>query len=713
MDNSGSVRGNAVVANGTRSGGLALERMFRARSIALVGATERSAWSNLAYGNFAALGFEGRLHLINRRGAVVYGKSAATSCAAVGEPIDAALLMVPVEALQEAFMDLRAAGVPYAVLLAAGFAEAGGVDRQTELLDCARGAGLTLLGPNCLGFVNFVDRVPLWTTRIQAPTRPGSIALVSQSGATASYIASFASQFGIEFSHMVSTGNEADLNAARIVQYLVDDPRVKAIALFLETVRARDVFTEAAGAARRANKPILVFKVGTSPAAAKTAQAHTASLVGDDRVFDAACRRLGIIRVSSIEDLVFTAQMLVSTGPIRRRTLAAVAISGGVCEIAADRAAAEGVELAALTPATQDKLRAVLPEFGTAANPLDLTGAAVLNPTLIDACVSALAADPEVGLVACFTDVAAGGQSPVERQMLTHIGTGLAGSTTPAIVLSVTPRTVDASVHEQVDATNLAYLPSGVQHGLAAIGATLRWSAWLDSAPSLPARAGIPHKLRPESERQALEYLAEHGLPVIPAIVAQTAQQALDAAARFGGPVVMKVASPDIAHKSDIGCVRLGIEGRDAIDAAFLGILENARRFSPAARIDGVIVSPQRAGTLEIFIGTLCDPQWGPVISVGLGGIWVEVLNDTSVRLLPVDETEALSMLDGLRGARLLDGYRGAPAVDREAIARAIVQIGTAALALGPELQSLEVNPLLVGPAGVEALDALVVWASA
>ena len=691
----------------------ALERMFRARSIALVGATERSAWSNMAYRNFERLGFDGHLHLVNRRGGLIYGKPAATSCAATGERIDAALLMVPVEAMAETFEDLCAAGIPNAIILAAGFAEAGGANRQNALLDRAREAGLTLLGPNCLGFINYADRVPIWTTPIRVPPLPGAIALVSQSGATASYITSFANEFGIGFSHVVSTGNEADLNVARVARHLVDDPATKVIALFLETVRDREILAETAHLAREAGKPIIVLKVGTSEAAAKAAQAHTGSLVGDDRVFDAACRRHGMIRARSIEDLVFTAELLVRTGPIRQRSLGAVAISGGVCEIAADRAAIEGVALAPLGQRTQDQLRQFLPDFGTVNNPLDVTGAAVLDPSLFERCVSALAADPEIGLVTCFSDVAADGPSHVEKLVLTHIGAGLAQGQTPGLVISIAPRRVDDGVQARVGAAGVTYLPSGVQHGMFAIGAAFRWSAWRDSPIAVPpATPPVAQGRRPISERQTLGFLAEHGLPVIPAVLAGTAEQAVAAASRFAGPVVLKIASPDIAHKSDIGGVRLRISGAEAVTEAFQGILENGRRACPAARIDGVVVSPMRDGGVELFIGTLRDPQWGPVITLGLGGVWVEALRDTSLRLLPITEADALTMLDELRGAALLDGYRGAPSVSRGAIAKAVVQVGEAALALGPDLVSLEINPLLAGPTGVEALDALVVWAS-
>ncbi len=689
-----------------------LQQLFGARSVAIVGATERSSWFNSAYRNFNILGFDGHVHLVNRRGAHIYGKPAATSCAAIGEPIDAALLMVPVDAMAGAFRDLQAAGIRNAVILAAGFAEAGGIDRQDELLTLAREAGLTLIGPNCLGFINFVDRIPIWSSQLRQPVRPGAIGLVSQSGATAVYIASFANEVGIGFSHIVSTGNEADVDSARVARYLVDDPATKVIALFLESVRDRDTLAETARLAREAAKPIVVLKIGASETAAQAAQAHTGSLVGDERVFDAACRQLGIIRVHSMEDLVFTSELLVKTGQIRKRALGAVAISGGVCEIAADRCAAEGIPLAALSAATKDRLRQTLPEYATVSNPLDVTGAAIGDPMIYQGCAAACTADPAAGLVACFADIAVESTSEIETILLSHIGKGLAEGPAQGLVVSVTPRRVDSSVDARVESGGITYLPAGIHHGIAAIGAAFRWSAWIEAPFTEPAEIPPMAGCRPGSERQTLDYLSERGIAVIPAVLARTPDQAAAAAAGFPGSVALKIASPDIAHKTEIGGVMLGVFGEQAVRDAFRTIIDRAEQSCPAARIDGIIVSPMREGGLELLVGTLRDPQWGPVITVGLGGIWTEALQDTSLRVLPVTEGDVLAMLDELKSTRLLDGYRGAPSIDRRAIAKAVVRIGEAALALGPDLLSLEINPLLAGPSGTEALDALAIWAS-
>lgn len=355
---------------------------FRACSVALVGATERSVWSQAAFANFGRIGFAGRVHPVSRKGGMVHGLPAAASCAAIGEPVDAALLMVPEQAIAEAFADLNAAGIRSAVVLTSGFAEVGveGARRQEALAAAARAEGVTLLGPNCLGFINYADRVPIWTTQPPMPVIPGgAVGVVSQSGATAGFIAAFAQRQGIGLSHQVSTGNEADVNVARVVDFLVDDPATRVIGLFLEAVHDAPLLAAAARRALPAGKPIVAIKIGASEPAARAAEAHTGSLVGDDRVFDAVCRQLGILRVSCIEDLVFTAGLLARTGHVRDRRLGLVSISGGVCEMAADHAEAAGVAVPRLAESTEAALRAVLPAFGTPNNPLDVTGGAMLD----------------------------------------------------------------------------------------------------------------------------------------------------------------------------------------------------------------------------------------------------------------------------------------------------------------------------------------------
>jgi acetate---CoA ligase (ADP-forming) len=690
-----------------------LTAMLRPRSIVLVGATDRSRWSQNTFDNLINRKYPGEVHLVSRRGGTVHGRSAATSCVAVGVPIDLALLMVPMHAIEEAMADLAAAGVHNAVILTSGFAETGhaGADQQARLATLARQHDVSLLGPNCLGFVNFIDNVPLWTGGFRAPSKHGSIAVVTQSGANGSFISSLAAQHEIGLSHMISTGNEADLDCADFIDHLIDQPEVRAIALFAETIRNAPSFATAARHAIAAAKPIVVLKIGLSEVTARSAQAHTGALVGDDRVFDGVCRQLGIARVDSIEDLLFTADVITRTGVLQPRGLAVVSISGGACEIVADRAQVLNVPMPELSDAAVSELHAALPSFGTPHNPLDITGGAVLQPDLFEQGLRILGKQPEYSALACLFDVPVAEEHATEFVLsaLRHIAAGLRAANMPALMISHTVKPVTEVSTRIIEEIGLSYVSSGLHHGMNALGRAFWWSeqyrrlANVSATIATIADAGE----RPRSERATLEFLARCNVPVVPTTLARDAEQAMAAARSIGGRVVLKIASDDIAHKSDIGGVALNLEGDAAIAEAFRRILAGA----PAGtRVDGVLVAPMRSGGLELFVGCTRDAQWGPVIAVGLGGVWVEVLQDVALRPLPIDAAEVKRMLGELRGAKLLHGVRGMQAADLDVVAEVIARIGDAAVALGPDLETLEVNPLWVRGSVVEALDALAVW---
>ena len=690
-----------------------LTAMLRPRSIALVGATDRSRWSQNTFDNLINRKYPGKVYLVSRRGGTVHGRSAAISCGAVGAPIDLALLMVPMAAIDEAMAELAAADVHNAVILTSGFAETGhkGADHQARLASLARQHNVSLLGPNCLGFVNFIDNVPLWTGGFRAPSKPGSIAVVTQSGANGSFISSLAAQHEIGLSHMISTGNEADLDCAHFIDHLIDQPDVRAIALFAETIRHAPSFAAAARRAIAAAKPIVVLKIGLSEITARSAQAHTGALVGDDRVFDGVCRQYGIVRVELIEDLLFTAEVITRTGVLRPQGIGVVSISGGACEIAADRAQVLHMPMPALSEAAVAELRTALPSFGTPNNPLDITGGAVLQPDLFEQGLRILGKQPEFSAVACLFDVPVADEHATEFVLaaLRHIKAGLHAASVPALMISHTVKPVTETSTRIIEEIGLPYVSSGLHHGMNALGNAFWWSEQYrrlaGTSASIATIADASE--RPNSERATLDYLARCNVPVVPATLARNADQAVAAARAIGDRVVLKIASDDIAHKSDIGGVALNLEGDVAVADAFRRIMAVA----PAgARIDGVLVAPMRSGGLELFVGCTRDPQWGPVIAVGLGGVWVEVLQDVALRPLPIGAAEVKRMLAELRGAKLLHGIRGMPAVDLDAVAAVIARIGDAAVALGPDLEALEVNPLWVRGSEVEALDTLAVW---
>ncbi len=688
--------------------------LLRPRSIAVLGASDRSRWSQAIFANLAAAGFPGPVHAVNPRGGMVHGQAAATRCASIGAAVDLGVLMVPNAAIPDALRDLAAAGGRHAAILSSGFAETGeaGAATQREVTALARGLGIRLLGPNSLGFINFVDGAHVWTTPVRLPSRREGVAILSQSGATAHFLTNLAGQQDVGLSHVVATGNEADLSLPDFALGLVSDPAVRALALFLETVRDPAAFIALAEAALRARKPIVVLKVGATDVTAKAAMAHTGALVGDDRVFDGVCRQYGVVRVRAIEELLATADVMGRCGVLREGGLGIVSNSGGICEIAADTAIARGIAVPALTATAAEALRGMLPDFATPHNPLDLTGA--ITPEQCGAVVGVVAAQPGLSAVLCpYYEAPTEAGDVNERLTALHgaLAASLNAAPVPGFVVSYTATHQTALSRRIVADLALPYLACGLDRALGGLGHAMTWSRRMRQAPAAVQAAPMASAVRPVTEHAALRFLEAAGVPVVSFELAADEDAAAAAVERLGGRVVVKIASPDIAHKTDIGGVVLGVEGAAATRAAFRTVMQAASRHAPAARIEGAVVAAMRPRGVELLVGVSRDRQWGRmVLALGLGGVWVEALEDVALRLLPVDAAEVRRALEGLRGAKMLRGGRGVPAADLDAVAAAVVAIGQAALSLGPGLETLEVNPLWVQGGRVEALDALCVW---
>jgi acyl-CoA synthetase (NDP forming) len=686
-----------------------LDSLLNPRSVAVVGASERNHYSNLAVNALKRIGFDGRLHLVNPRGAVIYGQQAATSVAAIGEPVDAAYFCVPHDALLDSAAEAIEAGVRNLIIVSSGFAEIGeeGARRERQLADLCAAAGVRVLGPNCLGYRNMLDRVALGSIPFVEQPAAASIGLIAASGSVATMVAHYGIQQGLGFTHVIATGNEMNVAAADIVDYLVDIPEVRAIALFLETVKDTALFAAAAERARLARKPVIAIKAGAAPATAAIAAAHTSAVVGDDRVFDAACDRYGVVRVDTFEDLVCTAGTLAATGPIDRPGVAFISMSGGIAENASDVGAKVGVEFPQFAPETCAQLGDVLSELGQMHNPLDLTGAAVRDEQMWDQVATIVSRDPQIGLTLLNWDVPNVAE-PSMASTVEAVGRSCRLTATPSLIIGNYERAVNEHGLAYLQQHGMSFSLPGVAHGMVATARLAWWSERLGRPPA-PSRipASVAAAARPQDERQTLQHLAACGAPVIPTIVAADGEAAAGAATSLGGPVAMKILSPDIAHKSEVGGVVLNIDGPAAAVAAYDQILRSVGAHAPDARIEGVLLSPMRSGGIEMLVGVARDPQWGLVLALGLGGIWVEVLQDTALCLLPASEDEIIRALRSLKAARLFDGYRGAPPVDLAAVAQAAMAIGEAAAALGPDLTALEVNPLFVRGKQVEALDGL------
>jgi acyl-CoA synthetase (NDP forming) len=689
-----------------------LDRMFSPRSIALVGATEKSFWSKLILQNYPVLGFSGKVFAVNRRGEDVLGTPGFPSCAAIGEPVDVAFIMVPQAAVIEAMEEAAAAGIRYLVILTSGDAEigAGGQVLETVLIDRARALGVLVWGPNSLGFNNVGDGIPVSAISAMEPILPPRIALLTQSGATSIELNELAHSMNIGSSFVAATGNEAMITLSDLIDYLVDHEPTRAIAVFAESVRDPAAFIRAAEHARAKRKPIVMLKIGRSALSGEVARAHTGSLVGDDRVFDAICERLGVIRVRSLEELITTAGLAAATGPLPAPGVGFISVSGGACTMAADYAEVAGVPLPPHPAEAVEKLKEVLPSFGATLNPLDVTGAAMGDPPMFGKTIPIVAASPDIGLIAISVIVPV-----VEGQgyppALPYIGEEVAKLDKPAILVATTTRTLTDHTRSWLAKYGLPHAVTGINPMLDAVAKLWFWSQAIEQHPPEPILAppAAANAARPAGERATLDALAAAGVPVIPGGMARSAEEAVKLAAGFDGTAVLKISSPDIAHKTELGGVRLNV-ARDAVAAGFDALMADVARAAPKAKLDGVIVSPMRQGGLELLVSVSRDAIWGPIIAIGFGGTLVELLDDVAITPLPAGRAEIRTQLGKLRGAKLLRGYRGGGAVDLDRLADAIVAIGDAALGFGPDLEVLEINPLLVSPERIEALDALIGW---
>jgi acyl-CoA synthetase (NDP forming) len=709
-----------------------LREFFAPRSIALVGASDNSGWARLIVASCRTAGFQGPLTAVHPKAGSAFGLPVVRSLRDLPEPADLAFILAPVQAVETVLDDMGRTDIPNGVVLASGYREVGPEGRTLEESLVARAVanGVTILGPNCLGFVNAHTGSAPYALTLPAPLIPGPVGVALQSGALASVVLAFARAHAIGLSVLTSMGNEAMMRTADVLDFLVEDEATKVICLFLEEIGDPVAFAAVAQKADRAGKPIVAFKVGSSPAGQQAAMAHTGSVAGDDAVVDAVLRQLNVIRVTSLEELLTTGAALGYNRWPGGRRMGVLTLSGGSCDIIADAASAQGLEIPAFADETTTAIGPLLPSFASAQNPLDVTGFGTLanlsgrtGPlTAVDHALDIAVRDPNLDFV-LFCGVALPEARPPDEAMASALETRvewLAGrmASAPIPVIPAATTCVDVSAYgrELLRRHGLTML-SGLDLGMTALGHALRWTenrgrvrATLPAAGTRPAaRSGRASQVSgPWPEDAARRLLAGAGVPVVPGGLAGSAGEAVRIAKRVGLPVAMKICSAQITHKSDIGGVALGLGSEAEVRAAYEKV-RAAGEAVPQARVDGVLVTPMRSGGTELLAGVTVDPAFGPVLAVGLGGIWVELLHDTSLRLLPVDAAEVRRMLGELRGLPLLQGARGARPANLDAVAGAIAGLGEVALSLDGSLRALEVNPLWVNGDQVEALDVLVV----
>ncbi|HEX3514727.1 MAG TPA: acetate--CoA ligase family protein, partial [Trebonia sp.] len=545
-----------------------------------------------------------------------------------------------------------------------------------------------------------------------------------QSGALASVVLNFARLHSIGLTTLTSMGNESIMKTVDFIDYLVEDEATKVICLFLEEIGDPVRFAKAAERADRAGKPIVVLKVGSSPAGQKAALAHTGSVAGDDAVVNAAFRQMNIIRVNTLEDLLTTGALLGYSRWPKGRRMGVLTASGGACDIIADSASAQGIEIPDFTTRTEEGIAPYLPSFASPTNPLDVTGYGSLanltgkkdSMSAIDHALDIAADDPNLDFI-LFSGANLPDARPADEALatateerMTWLAQRIASAPIPVIPVASTCNDIGPFGRGLLAERGMTIL-GGLHLGINAIGNALRWQENRGRALAAAGPAGESQSVEiagPWSEQQARELLTAAGVPVVPGGLAGSADEAAEIAQRVGLPVALKICSAQITHKSDIGGVALGLSTEAEVRAGYEKVRAAGEAVENAA-IDGVLVTPMRTGGTELLVGVTVDPTFGPVLAIGLGGVWVEIMGDTSLRVLPVDAAEAKRMLGELRGLPLLQGARGTRPADLDALAEAITGVSRVALSLGGGLRALEVNPLWVNGDQVEALDVLVI----
>ncbi|MFN3889895.1 MAG: acetate--CoA ligase family protein [Beijerinckiaceae bacterium] len=696
--------------------------LFAPRSVALVGASDKN-WSARVWQNLQRFGYEGKIYPINPNRSEIWGVRCYASLEDLPAPADHLALFVPADPSLEILDQGGRLGARSASLYAAGFGEGGdaaGLARAERLRAILDKHGVAAVGPNCMGIAVGQSRFCTIPDEQIEILSPGPVAVLTQSGMLVQTLSRGVSDAGLTLSCIVSLGNQTGLTFADYINALADDPELRVIACYIESVIDGREFIAAANKARRNGKTIVVVKSGESEAARAATLAHTGALAGEMAIFDAFAREAGIVRVDNLEDLVEAAAFLASMDRPKGRGVALMTNSGALKSMATDAADRFGVSMAALSPETKDRIRAALPD-ADASNPFDCKRTLASEEYI--ACVEALHDDPAVDVLLLAEEYPR--RAGIERKVknFAALDRWAAEKRTKPVAL-FSPLSLRETEHMRELRSAYRRLPM-----LRDIGKTLRTIGRIAAFAPHPAptpggetRAApaIVEKLRaraaslatptPLNEAESKEALAAYGL-TLPRETIVTAPAAAAAAARdIGFPVVLKAVCSAIPHKSDAGLVLLGLLDSGAVEAGERTLADRCAALG--VELEGVLVAQQVSGGMEMVLGVHRDPEMGPAVMVGLGGVWLELFKDVAFAPPHLDEAQAREAIMRTRAGRLLQGYRGGPACDIGALAKAMVAVGRLAIDLGESIEALDVNPIMVTPGGAFALDALLVLRS-
>lgn len=683
--------------------GASLECLLNPRGVAIVGASpdvRKLAGRPLAY--FGRNGYTGPVHPVNPKHDTIDGRRCYASISEVPDPVDLALILLSAEHVPDAVAACGGRGIPYAVSVASGFAEAGNAALQDRLREACRLHGVRLIGPNCVGLLAVPERVTAtFSTEVgRCMPRTGGLALVTQSGALGNSLLQSCNALGIGVRAWVSTGNEVDLGVLDIVDYLVDDEQTTHFAVFLEGLKDGPRLRAVTERARRAGKPILALHAGTSDLGREVSATHTSKLAGGARVWEGVSRQFGIVTVDTLDDLVDLCLALHVFGAPRPRSedgLGLLTVSGGLGVLLCDLCTAAGIPLPSLAPATAERLRAMLPPAARVANPVDT--ALFADESQYLSCAEAVLEDERISsLSLILTSLAHDYEELALGLEMLGVRALAAGK---RVVLSFLSSS-DPLPRELADRlAHAGVLVVASPDRMVRVEASMRRLADIAGRGNFPEATTRTVEPLPPDE----DVLAQAKIALPAERLCSTADEACAAAREIGFPVALKAVSPDLPHKTESGAVRLDLHDTDAVAEAWDGITGS---LPGDISLDGLTVQAMVGGGVEMILACRHDPELGPVAMLGAGGLWAELVEDTAFRALPINDSDVESMLAELRITRLLNGARGRPVMDVAALGAAATRLGDAFLSR-PDLAEVEINPIAVLPRGqgVRALDCL------
>jgi acyl-CoA synthetase (NDP forming) len=695
-----------------------LTKLIDPSSIAVIGASERKAsvGARLMANIFEYSDFRGEVFLINPKRDAIGERRCYASVRDLPYAPDVCMVALPADLVLAALQECGEKRAKFAIVLTSGFGETGEAGKQAELemKAIALRTGMRIYGPNSPGLSNITKKLGLnFSPAFRADLVSGPIGLVTQGGGLGRTFQQ-SMERGLGVNMWFSPGNEVDLEVSDFINHMVESPDIRVIAVMLEGIRDGEKMLAAAMNAARRRKPIIVMKLGKSQYGAKAALSHTTAITGAAEVNSAVFRQLGMIEVDDIDEMVDIAALLSRYAPVPDKAIAVYTYSGGTAALAADLVGVAGLEMASFTAATTARLREILPSFAAIDNPVDTTTEVLSNPAIMYDSLKAVVSDPNVALTLVPVPIEMGDTTAEMARAAVRLGRETGAAILP---IWMTDR-LGAGFHIFAEA-GLVPARSVVR----AIDTAAHWqdygrrlqildTAWVPSCLRPRAPDARPRTRKVWGEGEAKTELAKHGVAVLPSAVCRTPAEGLAFASECGYPVVLKIASADILHKSDIGGVRVGIKDGDELERVYGEILANVHKARPEATIDGVLVERMAgSGGIEVFCGVQRDAAFGHMLTFGAGGIWVELLHDVARRLLPISEQQAGEMIGEIRYAKMLRGYRNFPPADIAALTRLLVAVSTYVDDNAERVEELEINPIWVGPvgSGAMALDAVLI----